>query len=317
MKKLSTLMSILVAAGVLSQTAEAARSRLFKPVIKTPKVVVKKQTTTSKVVIKIENNGKVTINSNGQPVVIENNKNDNTPAKNIAKKANLGAVSGVATVAATNQYNNVNHVNYGIATVSGTHQINLAKGDVNKLVVDGKEIDLLPEKQNQRGATMVTDGNTTLNVGHYLTYATHGNYMVKKDANGNSLSIMFFQGNETPVDKIPTAGKANYRGIAIESVVNAQDGRKSVASAEATSEFAVDFDKKRIEGTIKPLDKQLETVQLSGNIKENRIEGDYKNNLPTMEGRFYGPNAEEMAGQYYVVEPNKQYINGTFGAKKQ
>ncbi len=227
-------------------------------------------------------------------------------------------ITGVAHVDATNRYNNVNGVLYGssLMQVRGTHELNIANGNINKLVIGNQSIDLLPNRKSRTGVAIVRSGNTTLNVGHYLTYAKHGNYMVNNATTGESSAAVFYQGYETPVSKVPTTGKATYRGVAIQSYVDAVNAYNSAASLEAKSVFNVDFSNKRVNGTITPINRRYSAVNLSGSIQGNRLVGDYVNGYESMDGRFFGPNAEEIAGRYYVIEPGKRYINGTFGAKK-
>lgn len=229
-----------------------------------------------------------------------------------------GAITGVASVDATNSYTNVNGVEYGpsLATVRGKHELNVANGDINKLVVGNTSINLLPVKPNAKGIVAHTQGNVTMNVGHSLKYAKHGNYM-SANLNGESASVIFYQGYETPKDKMPTSGTATYRGVSVHSFVDAANSRNSNASVQGRSEFKADFGAKRITGTITP-DQQLRygKINLAGSISGNNIVGDSVNGYQSMEGRFFGPNAEEISGRYDVVEPGKRYINGTFGAKR-
>lgn len=228
------------------------------------------------------------------------------------------AITGVATVAVANAYTPVNSIDFAnaIAPISGTHEINRT-GDINKLIVGNRTIDLLPQRKNGNGITIARDGENTLNVGHYLTYAKHGNYMIGKNPRTNeSGSIVFYQGQATAEKDMPTTGTATYRGIAVQSVINAQDRNRSAASVQAKSEFNVDFGNKRITGQITPNDKRFNNIQLAGSVQGNRIIGDTVNGYRSMEGGFYGPKAEEIAGRYDVVEHGKEYINGTFGAKR-
>lgn len=242
------------------------------------------------------------------------------PAQPATQPANVGkgAITGVASVDATNSYTNVNGVEYGpsLATVRGKHELNVANGDINKLVVGNTSINLLPAKPNARGVVSHTQGNVTMNVGHSLQYARHGNYM-SANLNGESASVIFYQGYETPKDKMPTSGTATYRGVSVHSFVDAANPKRSNASVQGRSEFKADFGAKRITGTITP-DQVLRygKINLAGSINGNNIVGDSVNGYQSMEGRFFGPNAEEISGRYDIVEPGKRYVNGTFGAKK-
>lgn len=225
-------------------------------------------------------------------------------------------VTSAGALAAGNKYKVANGIHYANAIdSSGYFDFKNPKNDINKLVLGNKEFDLAPKKAGQ-AIEVTRDGQNTLNVSHYLDYAKHGNYMAP-NINGESVSVIFYQGYETPKQNIPTSGKAHYKGVAVQSVIDVRNQRNNATSVEGKSEFDVDFAQKTIKGQITPNDKKYSNTQLAGKLQENKIIGNDVNGYRSMEGRFYGPNAEEISGRYDIVDPSKQYINGTFGAKKQ
>lgn len=265
-------------------------------VVKKPKVNI---TVTTKPIGKV-----TTVTENFTGIVQGSSQNAQATTK---LEAVAGNISGNANIVVSNAMGVVD------SKRSKSVNFNHEKGNINKLIVNGYELDLLPAQKNKNGATISKNGNKTLNVGHALTYAKHGNYM--DNANGQATSIVFYQGQITPTSKIPTAGSATYKGIAIHSYLNAQTAQGN-GSVEAKSEFNVNFDKKTISGKITPNDKNYQQINLQGKIAENKIIGNDLNGYRTMEGNFFGPNAEEISGRYDIIEPGKQFINGTFGAKK-
>ena len=105
----------------------------------------------------------------------------------------------------------------------------------------------------------------------------------------------FYQGN--PTLDMPTDTAATYNGGAIMQL------KDSNYNIYATSSFDVDFTKKTINGTIAnfvdskdnnshKVAHTLNDIKLNANIKGNTFKGEQ------MEGKFYGPKAQNMAGLF-------------------
>lgn len=197
------------------------------------------------------------------------------------------------------------------ATATGSRD---TEAKFNKVTVNGNEMEIYP-----------TSG-ITINVGRIYTDTNRNNGRTQLVVGGNSgangtayarygfvndatdrLATIFYQG--VPTTNMPTTGSATYKGHAI-----------SVFPEENTyvtgdSSFNVDFANKKLTGTLSnwknsdgTADTITKNVSVSSSITGNTFKGD--NN----QGKFYGPNAQNMAGSF--VDKN-QKLQGVFGANKQ
>ena len=149
-------------------------------------------------------------------------------------------------------------------------------------------------------------------------YARYGYTIV--ESNNTAQVKLFYQGNPTPTNEMPTTGGATYKGFAI-----AIDPNKTIAtngegdSFFGLSELKADFANKKLTGTLndwqnKHSDKvALKEVQIEADIRANTFKGT-ANGTGTAEGKFYGTNAQNLAGAF---NDKSQNLQGVFGANKQ
>lgn len=164
---------------------------------------------------------------------------------------------------------------------------------------------------------------------------------------------MFLQGERTDEKEIPTDQNVVYRGSWYGHIASSTSwsGNASNATSGNRAEFTVNFDTKKITGTLTAENRQEATFTIDGKIEGNGFEGtaktaelgfdlDQSNTTGTpkayitnakVQGGFYGPKAEELGG-WFAYPGDKQTKNATvasgdgnsassatvvFGAKRQ
>lgn len=166
---------------------------------------------------------------------------------------------------------------------------------------------------------------------------------------------MFLQGERTPVSDMAARTEANakYRGTWYGYIGNGTSwsGNASNTTSGNKAEFTVNFDKKKITGTLTAANRQEATFTIDAMIEGNGFKGtaktgdggfapDQNNSTGThkvhiaeakVQGGFYGPNAEELGG-WFAYPGNGQAENAqtssgngnsagsatvVFGAKRQ
>ncbi|WP_118847678.1 transferrin-binding protein-like solute binding protein [Neisseria lactamica] len=165
---------------------------------------------------------------------------------------------------------------------------------------------------------------------------------------------MFLQGERTDEKEIPKEQQdIVYRGSWYGHIASSTSwsGNASNATSGNRAEFTVNFDTKKINGTLTADNRQEATFTIEGDIKDNGFEGtaktadsgfdlDQSNTTRTpkayitnakVQGGFYGPKAEELGG-WFAYPGDKQTENATvasgngnsassatvvFGAKRQ
>lgn len=164
---------------------------------------------------------------------------------------------------------------------------------------------------------------------------------------------MFLQGERTDENKIPTDQNVVYRGSWYGHIASSTSwsGNASNATSGNRAEFTVNFDTKKINGTLTAENRQEATFTIDGKIEGNGFEGtaktaelgfdlDQSNTTGTpkayitnakVQGGFYGPKADELGG-WFAYPGDKQTENTTvasgngksassatvvFGAKRQ
>ena len=140
------------------------------------------------------------------------------------------------------------------------------------------------------------------NTKYGTAYARYG--VLNDNLGANETLTLFYQGN--PTATMPTSGTdVKYSGTAI--AVLPEQGQILSANAD----FRVNFVGKKLSGTISNwYDKSynLKNVTINATIDGNTFKGD--NN----QGKFYGPDAQNMAGSF---ADKTQKLQGVFGANKQ
>ncbi|WP_118779364.1 transferrin-binding protein-like solute binding protein [Neisseria lactamica] len=131
---------------------------------------------------------------------------------------------------------------------------------------------------------------------------------------------MFLQGERTDEKEIPNDQNIVYRGSWYGYIANdtSWSGKASNKEGGNRAEFTVNFDTKKINGTLTADNRQEATFTIEGDIKDNGFEGtaktadsgfdlDQSNTTRTpkayitnakVQGGFYGPKAEELGGWF-------------------
>lgn len=138
---------------------------------------------------------------------------------------------------------------------------------------------------------------------------------------------MFLQGERTDEKEIPNDQNIVYRGSWYGYIANdtSWSGKASNKEGGNRAEFTVNFDTKKINGTLTADNRQEATFTIEGDIKDNGFEGtaktadlgfdlDQSNTTGTpkayitnakVQGGFYGPKAEELGG-WFAYPGDKQ-----------
>lgn len=132
---------------------------------------------------------------------------------------------------------------------------------------------------------------------------------------------IFYFGDETPTANIPTSGVVTYKGNATR-YDNLSSGAAALQNV-GTSTLTADFNNKKISGEL-----AMNGLRRNISLKETDIKGNSftgkavagENSLFTTrqgeyEGKFFGPNADEVAGKATFAEEVKD-LNTSFSAEK-
>lgn len=182
---------------------------------------------------------------------------------------------------------------------------------INKLVVEGKAIDIIPQNLTG-GETITTSSSNMSRIVSGVNYRhTRWGYVADPALKDHYLVA---QGNHATA--IMPSGTAQYKGSAAHLYNSVAENGGVDTISLGRVDITVDFDNKKLTGKIEAdpnykfgADKE---VRLAADIKGNKFEGSL--NGTDTEGGFYGEKASELTGYYSNKE--KRYI-GTFGAKKQ
>ena len=213
-------------------------------------------------------------------------------------------------------------------TNTPTYSTSNGDGDnFKKITVNGYTFTMLDTSGNaalDEDRTIVGQDN---NYGEYqvipninnrgTAYAKYGYTIDYKTGNFN----LFYQGKPTPVAEVPTTGKATYQGYAF--ALDPVEYNKHITQErdygewKGVSEFTADFDNKTLTGTLRGWHSSSQTdpkaVQINAKIQANTFQGTV-NGTGTAEGKFYGANAQNLAGAF---NDKSQNLQGVFGANKQ
>ena len=176
---------------------------------------------------------------------------------------------------------------------------------ISKIVVDGTAMLLLDKIKGAVGGLS----------GLGLSKALSSVYNVTKDP----VRDIFYFGYETPESNIPKQGIVTYRGNA-SRYDNLTASVKNVGDAE----LIANFNKKTIKGELDITYPRRNIALHETSIVGNGFNGKAvaEGNFPALisregkyEGKFYGPNAEEVAGKAVFAEGEKD-LNTSFSAEK-
>ena len=181
----------------------------------------------------------------------------------------------------------------------------------NEITINGRKFTVQRPGIISGGFTDISDstGHSVVS-GSKFSYVRFGSntYFENNGTNVTKAYNSFAIGDITPVNAVPTSGKATYAG-------DATIGIDSTTFLKGTSSFNVDFGAKTIKGNAT---NGAFTLPLEGQINGNAFNGT-KDGIQ-MQGNFYGPQAQELGGTYSgQVLDNGSYKSfmGAFGAKKQ
>lgn len=215
----------------------------------------------------------------------DNNKGSNT--------TNSGVVTGVALTTSHN------------GATSPTRHLLRGKG-YDALMMDGHVFPLVYPNMNSGNFNEInTTSAHSVVSGNWLRYSRFGTYSDKN----TGLDYSFYVGHPTPTADMPKNGTLSYSGLATMSVNNGD-------TQKGDSSFRVDFDRKTIEGSVRVSGPD---VVLRGNLNGNTFSGVHEG--ATMEGAFYGPQADELGGLYYGTRARylgltSDDVHGSFGATR-
>lgn len=188
----------------------------------------------------------------------------------------------------------------------------LVGSGINKLVINGEELELIPADLTNVKITEWFSNQTllrSLDVFAGLQYVRFGQVTSRSL---DEKETVFAYGELTDPAKMPTAdAQVHYQGKAL--YLNPQDMQDW---KKGESAFTVNFGKKTIEGKISSAANEFTALDLkNGKISGNGFSG--TTNGVVMKGRFFGPNAQELGGTFYKGDKAKPESIGSFGAKKQ
>lgn len=213
----------------------------------------------------------------------------------------------------------IRHADVGYGTLTGynrRYSFNGVWGDwkteVNQLNIEGKLVELATNKFTAYLGGLYGKGLQTM-----LTF------LQKQD---NRKEVFYF-GDETPLDNMPTQGSAVYRGNATRF--------DNIGSSEAklanvgTSTLYADFGNKTISGELDMnglrRDITLHSAKIDGNSFKGRAVAErnltnWISREGVYEGKFFGPNADEVAGKAEftgsTVIGSVSDLNTSFSAEK-
>lgn len=226
-----------------------------------------------------------------------NNTQTNTPS-NPPQQVQNG--TGAAIVKSGDRYED--NLNIQTKTLNGYNP--------NKINVDGTDITI--------GFPGITSGSwSKINANGRHLEVCCGSYSdirfgVSDPLDENGSGYMFYNGK--PTQNMPTSGVANYVG---EAIISANiDELEDKDYDTSSSKFSVNFGNKTLNGSIEI--QNIQPVNINATISGNSFAGTANSaSLPssgTVEGKFYGNNAKEMAG---LAQGDDKSWSAAFGAKKQ
>lgn len=185
--------------------------------------------------------------------------------------------------------------------------VQLSKADLNKITVEGKEIQIgYPGISSKVWNDMIV-GDTALLVccGKYSD-TRFGAYEGGPDDNA------YFFHNGNPTKDMPTSGVASYNGHVI--IAGDTPHFDDEDYLKGSTQFTADFANKTLEGSLNV--DTMKAINVKANISGNNFAGtasssDFSSSAK-VDGKFYGDNAKELSG---VFHDSKSW-GGAFGAAK-
>lgn len=185
----------------------------------------------------------------------------------------------------------------------------------DKIIIDGTELSLIPEGENQLSAWNIAtdgDGKDVISCCHSFSDMRVG---AVNDLKQNSKTL-FYNGN--PTLDMPK-GTVSYSGVAI---FDGYEFRDEIPQ-RSTSSFNVNFDDKNLDGHLVAALKndKTKTIDISAKIEGNAFKGNATENNGTLkgevEGKFFGEQAKELGGVVKGKVPlTENGWGAAFGAEK-
>ncbi len=179
--------------------------------------------------------------------------------------------------------------------------------DINTIIVNGVSMKLLPDdytssslykKEKIGGKTKYSE----IISGNDYKYSRFG--VINGNDSANREFALFAQGNVTK--KLPITGQFVYTGDAIGAVQGI--GGWNAGKSEITVDFGKDA--KKVTGKLYGWENnKMPTFTFDAKINAGGFSGD------TVQGKFFGPNAEELGGVLKTTH-NGKLAAASFGAKK-
>lgn len=214
---------------------------------------------------------------------------------------------------------------YNLASIdtTATYRSNSHDGDnFDTITIDGKQITLdktSSDPQARKTHRRLDNDAADYTVALGTSYANYGWY---RDDFINGIAL-FYQGIATNPSQMPQTGTATYKGYAIgldtKEISDAAptDDYEHAGQYYGISTLNADFANKKLTGELNDWQDKYgnptsakPTISIDASIKENTFQGKANTNGYT-EGKFYGANAEEIAGGF-----RENGLHGVFGGKK-
>ena len=233
------------------------------------------------------------------------------PAENTAQQPSTSA----SPTTSPDQLLSAEHIGFVIPKVEDTKIktafINGEVANLNVLNVEGKSIDIVPAGMSSYEVLDIDSGNVTrLISGTKYKNVRWG--LIDQESLKNRYLLAYGVNSTT---NMPTTGQATYVGKGVHTY--ASNGKLVDSYKLSNAKFNVNFADKSLEGTITPADNEsfgnVNEVKLSAKIDGNQFTGKTAEGTEAA-GRFYGYDANELAGHY--VNPQTIQL-GVFGAQKQ
>lgn len=233
--------------------------------------------------------------SNPTPMVNNNGSGGNSGNNNggttvVGTTTNNNAQTNTDKLDTTIQGNLLNLNNATAKRANNSATTTAATTDKNIVVVNGQKLTFMQTGISSNAINMDATNMARTGGSSNLQYTRYG-YLRE----GSNAPVLFAQGNLA--EKMPTSGEATYTGQS----AHVHNGNVELRNAK----FSVNYAAKTVTGKIGT------DINLSAKINGNTFSG--QQGIYTTDGKFYGPNAEEMGGVYKNTTGN---ISGAFGAKK-
>lgn len=205
----------------------------------------------------------------------------------------------------------------------GVHDLPFS-GDLKTLRFNGAIFDLT-QVAEQDGDICCTTPN--------FQFMQTGLLNASRGATGNPTLLYFAHGHLTPGNDLPVSGRASYKGSWI-AFGRAPQGQAYIArSRDNEARFTADFAARTIAGSLQAR-SGADVIDVAATINGNRFAGHASiktaltedpqavnlareariTGTSALEGAFFGPQANEMAGRFINAD---QSFGGVFGAKQQ